>query len=57
LRKLKYNNKTRDIPVVMLTSKGESQAIFRAQELMAVEYIIKPFESQELLSIVKRYIS
>jgi len=55
LRKLKYNGKTRDIPVVMLTSKTESQAIFRSQELMAVEYIIKPFEPQELLTIVKRY--
>jgi len=55
LRKLKYNAKTSDIPVVMLTSKTESQAIFRSQELRAVEYIIKPFEPKELLAIVKRY--
>jgi DNA-binding response OmpR family regulator len=56
LRRLKYNTETRDIPVVMLTGKGESQSLFRAQDLMAVEYIIKPFDSQELLSVVKRYI-
>ena len=53
LRKLKYNSKTSHIPVVMLTSKTESQAIFRSQELRAVEYIIKPFEPKELLSIIK----
>ncbi len=54
LRKLKYNSKTSHIPVVMLTSKTESQAIFRSQELRAVDYIIKPFDSQELLALVKR---
>ena len=56
LRRLKDNLDTRDIPVVILTCKGDSQFIFKAQDLGVQDYIIKPFESVELLEIVNKYI-
>jgi CheY-like chemotaxis protein len=56
LRRLRQDTKTRQIPVVMLTAKGESKSIFRAQELGASDYIIKPCPSEELLQMVRRYL-
>ncbi|MCE9615503.1 MAG: response regulator [Lentisphaerae bacterium] len=55
LRKLRKTEKTRNIPVVMLTARGESSAIFKAQGLSATDYLIKPCDSQELLATVKKY--
>jgi len=56
LRRLKDSPDTRDIPVIMLTCKGESQFIFKAQELDIVDYVIKPFDTVELLAVVGRCI-
>lgn len=55
LRKLKDDAETKNIPVVMLTGKSESKFMFRTQELGAVDYIIKPFDSKELLAVVNKY--
>jgi len=55
LHKLKNDTETVNIPVIMLTAKGESQSLFAAQDLKATDYIIKPFETEELLRLVKRY--
>lgn len=57
LERLKANSSTRRIPVVMLTARGDTQSIFKAQELKADDYLIKPFKSEELLSSVIRNIS
>ncbi|MFA6350234.1 MAG: response regulator [Candidatus Omnitrophota bacterium] len=56
LRRLKMDDHARNIPVIIFTCRGESDSIFRAQDLGSVDYIIKPFESQELLDLVKRHI-
>lgn len=56
LRSLKYNPKTRHIPVIMLTCKGESSSLFEAEDLGSVDYFIKPFESEELLRTINKYI-
>lgn len=55
LRRLKNNEETREIPVIMFTAVGATKAIFDAQALGATDYIIKPFKPEELLSLVKRY--
>jgi len=39
----------------MLTAKGETQSILRSQSLGAVDHLIKPCESDELLAVVKRH--
>ena len=55
LSRLRGSESTRDVPVVMLTAKGEAKSIFEAQNLGSVDYLIKPCESSDLLAIVKRY--
>ena len=54
LQRLKQDEQTRQIPVVMLTAKGETDAITKAQEFDVADYIIKPFESKDLLRAVQR---
>jgi CheY-like chemotaxis protein len=56
LKALKMNEATGDIPVVMLTAKGESRSIFKAQELGVTEYLIKPFDSKEAMAVIKRHV-
>jgi DNA-binding response OmpR family regulator len=46
---------TRNIPVVIVSAKGESTSIFQGQELGAVDYIIKPYDFKELLRYIKKY--
>ncbi|MDP6439060.1 MAG: response regulator [Candidatus Brocadiia bacterium] len=41
---LKDNDATRDIPVMMLTAKGEAKDIIRAFDAGAVDYIVKPYD-------------
>ena len=55
LKKLKSIPSTRYIPVVMLTAKRESKSIMTACDRGAVDYIIKPCESQELLKAVRKH--
>lgn len=56
LRRLKNNPKAGHIPVIMLTCKGESSSLLKAENLGATDYFIKPFESEELLRAIKKYI-
>ncbi|MFA5117863.1 MAG: response regulator [Candidatus Omnitrophota bacterium] len=55
LHELQLDDQTKNIPVIMLTAKAESKAVFQGQELGAVDYIIKPFDVQVLLKFVKKY--
>lgn len=47
---------TQDVPIVMITAKGESKNILKAHNLKATDYLVKPFQAEELLNMVKRYI-
>jgi len=42
-----------DVPVIMLTAKGEEEDIVRGLELGADDYITKPFSTRELVSRIK----
>lgn len=53
-RILKNNNKTRHIPVIMLTAKSEENDIVTGLELGADDYITKPFSSNVLMARVRR---
>lgn len=55
LNRLKNDEKTSRIPVIMLTGKGELKSIFEAQQLRAIDYIIKPIDIKLLLKLIKRY--
>ena len=48
-KSLKRNSKTQNIPVVMLTAKGEAVDRIVGFELGADDYIVKPFSPRELI--------
>jgi two-component system phosphate regulon response regulator PhoB len=52
-RRLKSDPKTRDIPVVMLTAKGEESDMVKGLERGADDYIAKPFSPRVLAARVK----
>jgi two-component system alkaline phosphatase synthesis response regulator PhoP len=52
-RKLKNDSKTTQIPIVMLTVKGEESDIVIGLELGADDYITKPFSPKVLLARLK----
>jgi DNA-binding response OmpR family regulator len=45
---LKGVDDTKNIPVVFLSAKGQEAEIRQGMELGAVDYIIKPFEAEQL---------
>ena len=49
---LKSNKKTKDIPIIFLSSRTQSKDIVRGFELGIVDYITKPFNEYELMSRV-----
>lgn len=49
---LKSNPKTKDITIIFLTAKSDSDDVIKGFEFGAVDYITKPFNSGELLSRV-----
>ena len=50
---LKENPKTRNIPVIFLTSKTETEDIIKGFEIGAIDYVTKPFNPLELIARVK----
>lgn len=49
-RQLRGQKETRDIPVIMLTARGEEEDRVRGLELGADDYITKPFSMSELVA-------
>jgi len=54
LKRLKSDDKTKDIPVVMLTAKAQDADVFRGWASGVDCYLTKPFNPIELLTFVKR---
>ena len=52
-RRLKSDSKTRHIPIVMLTAKGEESDIITGLELGADDYITKPFSMKVLIARIR----
>jgi len=53
-RRLKANPQTRQIPVLMLTAKGEEADVVTGLELGASDYMTKPFSGKVLAARVRR---
>lgn len=53
IKHLKREPATRDIPVMMLTARGEEEDRVRGLEVGADDYIIKPFSPKELVARIK----
>jgi len=54
LRKLKSQEETKDIPVIMLTSKAQEKDVVFGLEGGATDYVTKPFSFAELNARVNR---
>lgn len=54
--RLKADPDTKDIPIIMLTSKGEPADRIKGLELGAVDYVTKPFDAGELIARVTNQI-
>lgn len=48
--KLKSNKDTKSLPIIMLTAKGENEAVLKAHKSGADDYIVKPFSLPTLVS-------
>lgn len=54
LRKLKSQERTKNIPVIMLTARVQEQDVVVGLEAGAVDYVTKPFSFAELIARVNR---
>jgi two-component system alkaline phosphatase synthesis response regulator PhoP len=55
-RRLKRKSETREIPIVMLTAKGEEADVVAGLELGADDYVTKPFSPRILIARMKAVI-
>lgn len=55
LSRLQENEATKAIPVIIFTAKEHSNGTALARSKGAVDYIPKPFESEQLVSVLKKY--
>lgn len=53
LRRLKENDSTREVPVLMLTAKTAEDNIIQGLDVGADDYMTKPFATRELVARVK----
>ncbi len=56
-RLLKYDNKYKNIPILMLTARSQEEDKLIGEETGADEYITKPFEIDEIVRKVEGYLS
>ncbi len=55
-RKLKENPRTSQIPIVMLSAKGQQTEIAAGLDSGAVKYICKPFTPSDLVAQVREFV-
>lgn len=55
-RLLKYDNKYKNIPILMITARSQEEDKLIGEETGADEYITKPFELTAVLEKVKQYL-
>jgi two-component system alkaline phosphatase synthesis response regulator PhoP len=56
-RLLKFDERYKHIPILMLTAKTQQKDKLMGQETGADEYITKPFEIDELMKKIKEYLN
>ena len=55
-RDLKNDERYKNVPVILCTSKGQESDKFWGQQQGANGYIVKPFKTEDLLAVVKKVI-
>lgn len=56
-RLLKYDNKYKNIPILMITARSQEEDKLIGEETGADEYITKPFDLDDVLRQVEKYLS
>jgi chemosensory pili system protein ChpA (sensor histidine kinase/response regulator) len=56
-RNVRSNPATRDIPIIMITSRTAEKHRNHALELGVNEYLGKPYQEEQLLSLIRRYLA
>ncbi len=51
-QRIKTQEKTKDIPVLFITAKSDKQSIDRAFKVGGIDYVIKPFQEENILEKV-----
>jgi len=51
--RLRCDDSTRDLPIIMLTARGFSADILRGREIGAAGYITKPFSPEDLIERIR----
>ena len=54
-RQLRMDERFKEVPIVMVTSKDQAADRFWGMKQGATEYLTKPVDNGELLSVVQRY--
>ena len=52
-QKLRLNTRTRELPIILLTARGEEENKIKGLEAGADDYIPKPFSTQELIARIR----
>ncbi|MGH8626237.1 MAG: response regulator, partial [Gammaproteobacteria bacterium] len=52
-RRLKRNPSTREVPIILLTAKGEEADRIKGLEVGADDYVTKPFSTKELIARIR----
>jgi len=55
-RLLKFDESYKHIPIIMLTARAQKTDIELGEKTGADEYVTKPFEMDELVGLVKKYL-
>ncbi|MBR1618649.1 response regulator [bacterium] len=55
-RLLKFDKKYQNIPILMITARSQEEDKLIGEETGANEYITKPFDLDEVLQIVQKYL-
>lgn len=56
LKYLRQNDATKELPVILLTAKSDMNSLDEGKRHKATDHFIKPYEIEELLTFIQRYI-
>jgi DNA-binding response OmpR family regulator len=56
IEKIKGKDGWDKVPILVLTSRTDSSDVVRALDMGASDYVAKPFEPEELVARIKRYL-